>query len=269
MKTEDKVSMAYIKEILPKTLCPKFISQDNGTEFKNEQLMSVFNSLGIKYIYSNPYYPKGDSRVENVHDFLKYTIAEFTYGNQLEWDDALPLAMHCFNIAPSVDDHESPFYVVHGRDPLEGRLGNLQNYCRHIGEQPGQPAVQELRKMWKFQARLLEENRSTKPAANRKVTKASDLQIGQLIFVKDHQKGTFNPLYVFHHRIKGILNDSTVLLTTLDGKEKGNIHHIKPMTAVESSASMFNQFHGSIQSTPKKKLLTNHQYNLHLKANQL
>ena len=28
MKMEDKVSMAYIKEILPKTLCPKFILQD-------------------------------------------------------------------------------------------------------------------------------------------------------------------------------------------------------------------------------------------------
>ena len=39
----DEVSMAYIKEILPKTLCPKFILQDNGTKFKNEQLMSVFD----------------------------------------------------------------------------------------------------------------------------------------------------------------------------------------------------------------------------------
>ena len=64
MKMADKVSIAYIKEILPKTLCPKFILQDNDTEFKNEQLMSVFNSLGIKHIYSNPYYPKGNSSIE-------------------------------------------------------------------------------------------------------------------------------------------------------------------------------------------------------------
>ena len=35
-KTSDKVSMAYIKEILPKTSCCKFILQDTGTEFKNE-----------------------------------------------------------------------------------------------------------------------------------------------------------------------------------------------------------------------------------------
>ena len=40
----DKVSMAYTKEILPKTLCSKFIFQDNGTEFKNDQLMPVFDT---------------------------------------------------------------------------------------------------------------------------------------------------------------------------------------------------------------------------------
>ena len=59
-KTADEVSMVYIKEILPKTLCSKFILQNNGMEFKNDQLMSVFDTQGIKCIYSNPYYPQGN-----------------------------------------------------------------------------------------------------------------------------------------------------------------------------------------------------------------
>ena len=44
--------MVYIKEILPKTSCPKFILQDNGKEFKNDQLMSVsvFDNLCNKCI---------------------------------------------------------------------------------------------------------------------------------------------------------------------------------------------------------------------------
>ena len=49
-KKADEVSTVYMKEIPPKTSCPKFILQDNGTEFKNEQLMSVLNSIGIKHI---------------------------------------------------------------------------------------------------------------------------------------------------------------------------------------------------------------------------
>ena len=84
--------MVYMKEILPKTSCPKFILQHNATKFRNEQLMYIFDSLGIKHIYSNLYYPKGNSRIENIHSFLKCTIATFMYDSQPEWDDALPLA---------------------------------------------------------------------------------------------------------------------------------------------------------------------------------
>ena len=99
--------------------------------------MSLFDNLSIKCIYSNPYYPKDYSKIENIHNLLKCTIAKFTYDSQLEWDNALPLATYCYNIAPSVDDLESPFYLVHGRDLLEGRLSNPQNYCRYMGDQPG------------------------------------------------------------------------------------------------------------------------------------
>ena len=137
MKTANEVLMAHIKEILSKTLCIKSILQDNGTEFKNVQLMTVFNTLGIKRIYSNPYCPRGNSRIKKVHNFLKQTMAKFMHGRQFEWDDALPLATYHYSIAPSVDDLESPVYLVNDRDPCEGRLNNLQNYSRYVRDQPG------------------------------------------------------------------------------------------------------------------------------------
>ena len=98
--------------------------------------------LGKKRIYSYPYYTRGNSRIENVHNFLKRTMAKFVHGSQLKWDDALPLATYCYNIAPYVADLELHFYLVHDRDLLEGRLKNLQNYCRYVRDQPGQLAVQ-------------------------------------------------------------------------------------------------------------------------------
>ena len=147
IKPVDKVSMAHMKKVLPKMPCSKFILQDNGTQFKNEQLMSIFDSSDITCIYSNLYHPNSNSRIENVHHFLKHTIAKFTYGNQLEWDDVLPLATYCYNISPSVDDLELPFYLVHGTDPLEDRFSNSQNYCRYLSDQSEGVAVQELRKL--------------------------------------------------------------------------------------------------------------------------
>ena len=95
-KMADEVLMAYIKEVFPKTSSSKFILQDNCTKFKNEQLMSVFNTLGIKHIYSNPYYPQENGQIEKIHNFFKHTITMFTYSSQLKWDDEflwLPIAI--------------------------------------------------------------------------------------------------------------------------------------------------------------------------------
>ena len=155
-----------------------------------------------------------------------------------KWDDALPLATYCYNITltitPSVDDLELPYYLVHGFDPLEGRLSNLQNYCRCMGDQPGWMAVQGLQMLWKLHAKLLSKNRMASPATDKKIPKASDLRIGQLVLVKNQCKGPFDPTYIYDHQVTEILNHSTALLTTLDGKEKKcNIHHVKPVSSLE------------------------------------
>ena len=102
-------------------------------------------------------------------------------------------------------DLESQFYLVHCKDPLEGRLSNLQNYCRYLSDQPKLIAVQKLGMLWKLHAKLLRENRVTKPTNDRKVTKVSDLKVGQLAFVKDHDKCPFDPMYTFDHRVAAIV----------------------------------------------------------------
>ena len=108
-------------------------------------------------------------------------------------------------------------------------------------------------------------HRTAEPIDNRKVTRGTNLKIGQLVFVKDHHKGTFEPSYTFDHRVAGIVNDSTVLLTTPDGKEKRcNIHHIKLVTALEASACAFQQFQDSIWKDPGSAQ-PSHYYNLHSK----
>ena len=103
-----------------------------------------------------------------------------------------------------------------------------------MGDQPRRLAVQELQKLWKLHARLLEQNRIAEPATNKKITRASDLKIGQLVLVKNHHKGPFDPTYIYDHWVAEILNNSIVLLTTPDGKErKCNIHHVKLVSSLE------------------------------------
>ena len=96
---------------------------------------------------------------------------------------------------------------------------------------------------------------------------ASDLKIGQLVFVEDHCKGTFDLVYTFDYRISTIVSESTVILTKPDGREKRcTIHHTKPLSALESSAGAFQQFQESIGKDPINTQ-PGHQYNLHARNN--
>ena len=54
-KSADEVTMAYLRKVLPISLCSMYILQNNGTEFRNKQLIDTFKSLGVKPIYSSPY----------------------------------------------------------------------------------------------------------------------------------------------------------------------------------------------------------------------
>ena len=50
---------------------------DNGTEFKNDLFSRVAEQLGVeRKIYSPPYRPQSNSRIEGFHKFLKSCLAK-------------------------------------------------------------------------------------------------------------------------------------------------------------------------------------------------
>ena len=95
---------------------------DNGSELKNSQMNTILKQLGIKHIYSNPYRPQGNSRMENVHNFLKRTLTKFLSSSDAKLEQSFAF---CLLLLPLLhqqsDDLESPFFLIHGRDPLEGQ----------------------------------------------------------------------------------------------------------------------------------------------------
>ena len=66
---------------------------------------------------------------------------------------------------PTSDDLESLFFLIHGRDPLEGHTGL---FClgdtRYMGNEKGLILIAELKKLWLTHAKNLEEHRLLKTA---------------------------------------------------------------------------------------------------------
>ena len=203
--------------------------------------MSVFDTLGIKHINSNPYYPQGNGRIET-----SITSLHVQSWSSLMVSNSNGM-MHSLWLPTAITLH-------HWQMTL-----SLHSILLH--------------------AKPLVENRITEIAIDKKVTKTSDLKIGQLVLIKNHQKGPFNQTYIYNHWIAGIPNESTVLLTAPDDREKNwNIHHVKLVSSldvtthgqsskVEPPTGAFQQFWDSIQQDTSNDVgvcgySPNHSYNL-------
>ena len=133
----------------------------------------------------------------------------------MEWDDVMPIATYIYNISPTANGLESPFYLVFGRDPMEGRLAHIQGYCRYVREQSGRQMVQELQKLWKIHMEMLHDIRTKSDLEEGeddiKYNKATDLKIGQLVLIKNNTGTVFDPKYIADHRVICIVNESVVI----------------------------------------------------------
>ena len=70
-KAAENVVQAHLSDILAHKGVSVAILSDNGTEFTNKALNEACNQIGIKRLFSSPFHPRGNSRIKNVHTFLK------------------------------------------------------------------------------------------------------------------------------------------------------------------------------------------------------
>ena len=65
---------------------------DNGTEFNNETFAKVAKKLGVEHkIFSPPFHPQSNGRIEGFHQFLKACLAKHVTKFK-QWDEVIPIA---------------------------------------------------------------------------------------------------------------------------------------------------------------------------------
>ena len=130
-KAAEEVIQAYIDNIYSKLGGSLKILSNNGMEFKNKVCEQVAKEHGVEYkLYTPPYHPASNGRIEGFHAFLKACIAKHVVP-QLEWDVLVPLACAAYNFIPNEHSKESPFFLMFGRDlilPLNTLLGPKMRY---------------------------------------------------------------------------------------------------------------------------------------------
>ena len=73
-KSADTIVATFINEYLPVHICPQYILSDKETEFKNILMDQVLQQLRIGRIFSAPYHPQSNGKLEVFHKYLKPTL---------------------------------------------------------------------------------------------------------------------------------------------------------------------------------------------------
>ena len=128
-KSADTIVATLINQYLPVHMCPWYILSDNGTEFKNSLMDQVLQQLGIERIFSIPYCPQSNGKLEVFHKYLKPTPKKLCEKDPANWDKYLNQVLTSYRITPNLATAVSPFFLVYGRDrnlPLHQLLEPMQ-----------------------------------------------------------------------------------------------------------------------------------------------
>ena len=77
----------------------------------------VLQQLWIDRIFSAPYHPQSNGKLEVFHKYLKPTLKKLCERDPTNWDKYLNQVLASYRITPNLATAESPFFLVYGRDP--------------------------------------------------------------------------------------------------------------------------------------------------------
>ena len=106
-----------INQYSPVHMSPRYILSDNGTKFKNNLMDQVLNKLVIERIFSAPYHPQSNGKLEVFHKYLKPTLKELCEKDPSNWDKYINQVLASYSVTPNLAMAETPFFLVYGRDP--------------------------------------------------------------------------------------------------------------------------------------------------------
>ena len=149
-KYAETIVKAYIKEVYSKYGGSRKILSDNGTEFKNKLFDQVAQDLGIEHkVYSPPYHPVSNGRIEGFHSFLKACLAKHI-SSSLDWDDITHIACSVYNSLPNEHSREAPWFLMFGRDPRIPLNDLLRPHIRYLGTDETILSLQAMQNIYKM-----------------------------------------------------------------------------------------------------------------------
>lgn len=96
---------------------PEILHPDQGPEFENKVSLQLQSILNYKKTRKTPYRLQGNSVSERVHSTMHAMLAMHSSMNRTKWASLLPFVQLAYSTSFSSTIHETPFFLMFGREP--------------------------------------------------------------------------------------------------------------------------------------------------------
>ena len=111
------IANLLVDKILARHGAPKTLLSDRGSNFLASIVTEVCKLLNTRQLRTTSYHPQTDGLVERFNGTLAEALSMYVSSNQRDWDRHLPLVLFAYRVSPHATTHESPFYLLYGREP--------------------------------------------------------------------------------------------------------------------------------------------------------
>ena len=202
---------------------PTTIHSDHGGEFSSAVMKHLTEKLGIyRHVFSSPYHPQSNAKVERANRSLVTYIRKFLEGNGDKWSELIPAMVFSFNTGLHEGKMMSAHQIVYGTRPtLPTDVVNPRHNYSEV------PFEQMLQRHHQIQDEVRHRQKMAFEKQKRafdKTSQAREFRPGMIVYIARPKKGLrhqkFQSLYMGPYVISETLgNDNFSLKHTESGRK--------------------------------------------------
>jgi hypothetical protein len=201
---------------------PKIIQSDNGAEFVNSVMDSMFKLMGIDHRLIAAYNPRANGAAERFVGSVQKCVLKAAGGNVVNWDLYLPGVQLALNTKPSSSTNSAPHALMFGRgcnpfSDFSKSKSKLMSESEVISshEEVMKVVIPDIMKSFK------QKQADTAASVNSKRSRGQTIPVGATVMVKDvhktrktepHWLGPYQVVEVTKAKTYRLLDTSGVLL---------------------------------------------------------
>ena len=219
---------------------PKIVQSDNGTEFCNQVIKSLFDLHGVDHRTIAAYNPRANGSAESAVGSCQQVLRKLTNGNMKDWDDFLPSAQLALNSKANRSTKSSPASLLYGLD-----VNAFADYDRATSKLL---TINELQKRQAIVSSLIRPTANNNfrnaqkkrtDAVNSKIRKTPPIPVGSLVMLKDPTRtNKHQPVWNGPYRVVRQKTGGTYTLQCVDN----SLYHREPprdhLKVIDAKASL-------------------------------